>query len=215
MFVKNRLETSCTSRRQRECRQTNGLLSATMCQHSHYALLYTFRSRPLQIKILRSTFSVNCCCIQFRTAHICSMFRKGNFSVIPTSTLNRGNCGIPKFRNRIEIHLPKGMALAAAVVYCISIKDVFMLPTCIFNDTQKNKDNWNCKLTKICMFFITVCDNQKLFFKSVPNYIHISHDQSHQVIQSIRCKFKNILHRFHSQIAKEYKNSNVRPQFQN
>lgn len=65
------------------------------------------------------------------------------------------------------------------------------------------------------MFFITVCDNQKLFFKSVPNYIHISHDQSHQVIQGIRCKFKNTLHRFQSQIAKEYKNSNVRPQFQN
>lgn len=119
VFVKNRLETFCTTRRQRECRQTNGLLSATMCQHSHYALLYTFRSRPLQIKILRSTFSANCCCIQFRTAHICSMFRKGNFSVIPTSTLNRGNCGIPKFRNRIEIHLPKWwpLPLPSYIVY--------------------------------------------------------------------------------------------------
>ena len=40
VFVKNRLETSGKTRRQRECHQSKGLLSATMGQHSHYAPLY-------------------------------------------------------------------------------------------------------------------------------------------------------------------------------
>ena len=40
VFVKNRLETSGKTRRQRECHQSKGLLSATTGQHSHYAPLY-------------------------------------------------------------------------------------------------------------------------------------------------------------------------------
>lgn len=120
VVVKNRLGTSRKTRWQGERRQTRGVSSLIMSLQLDYvhsqSSFVTQRHETTNLQVfwrigenkVQQLFRIS---ISELNTSICSIFSRGNFSVISTDTLNRSR----QFRSGSQIHLLIGVVLAFAV----------------------------------------------------------------------------------------------------
>lgn len=120
VVVRNRLGTSRKTRWRGERHRTKGISSLTMIQQLDYvhslSCFVTQRHETTNLQVLwrigknkvQQLFRIS---ISELNTSICSIFSRGNFSVISTDTLNRSR----QFRSGSQIHLLIGVVLAFAV----------------------------------------------------------------------------------------------------